>query len=181
MPNRILLALLLATGFASAQPGPGGFPGPGIRPSPPTAPTSGIPNVPMLPSGGTSVLRPEALRYPGTAGTPGGAAIPVILPPAPSRQPPIDPWDEARMFYASASARVAEARRAVEEHNKRLQDMGINPDTDLVSNIAAAEAALKSAQEAFDARDLDAARDAIRRANILSRSVLNILARPAAR
>jgi hypothetical protein len=81
------------------------------------------------------------------------------------------------MFFESATMRVATARRAVQDHNNRLQAMGLPPDADLVSNITAAEAALKAAQEAMTARDLDATRDGIRRANILARSVLNILSR----
>ncbi len=81
-------------------------------------------------------------------------------------------WADARSSFASASAKVTQARTSVEELRARLQAMGQSPRATLITNTATAEAAIKSAQSLMASGNLDDSLREIQRANYLASQVL---------
>jgi len=81
-------------------------------------------------------------------------------------------WADVRASFASASAKVSEARRSVEELRARLAALGQSPRSSMVSGVATAEAALKAAQERMTAGNLEESTREITRAAYLAAQIL---------
>ncbi|MEO5922761.1 MAG: hypothetical protein ABIR70_02940 [Bryobacteraceae bacterium] len=81
-------------------------------------------------------------------------------------------WADARSSFASASAKVTQARTAVEDLRARLAAMGQGPRATLITNTATAEAAIKSAQSYIASGNLEETLREIQRANYLAAQVL---------
>jgi hypothetical protein len=81
-------------------------------------------------------------------------------------------WADARSSFSSASAKVTQARTAVEELRARLKAMGQSPRAALITNTATAEAAIQSAQSFMAAGNLEETLREIQRSNYLAAQVL---------
>ncbi|MEP6963117.1 MAG: hypothetical protein ABI995_13640 [Acidobacteriota bacterium] len=112
---------------------------------------------------GPSYANPAAVRAVGD--------LPAALV-APERPGASEEWADARSSFTAASAKVSSARRSVEELRARLESLGQSPRANIVSNMANAEAALKSAQDQMSAGNLGASLTEIQRANYIAAQVL---------
>jgi len=104
------------------------------------------------------------------------AVQPIGELPAPLRAPDKGKrgpeWAEVRSSFDAASAKVSEARRAVEELRARLRAIGQTPRAELTTRASTAEAALKTAQERIDEGDLEESTREIQRSNYIAGQVL---------
>ena len=91
---------------------------------------------------------------------------------APERPDASAEWAEARTSFNAASARVSAARQAVEELRARLEAIGQSPRANLLTGTASAESALKSAQAAMAAGQLEESTREIQRASYIAGQVL---------
>ena len=106
---------------------------------------------------------------PGAVGPTAEIAAPLV---APANGKTGAEWADARSSFASASAKVTQARTAVEELRARLKALGQSPRASLITTTASAEAAIQSAQTFMAAGNLEETLREIQRSNALSAQVL---------
>ena len=104
------------------------------------------------------------------------AVQPIAAQPAPLQAPATGgtsaEWTDARTSFNGASVKVSTARQAVEELRARLAALGQSPRASLTAGVAAADAALRAAQDRMTAGNLEESLQEIQRANYLASQVL---------
>jgi hypothetical protein len=106
---------------------------------------------------------------PGPVRAVGALPAPLQAPEQPNAS---EEWNDARLSFTAASAKVSSARLAVEELRARLESIGQSPRANLATGTTSAEASLKMAQERMAAGDLEGSLREIQRSNYLAAQVL---------